>query len=97
MKVILTKKETTQEKKISCLYKEFGNGVHLIQDKETNDCDLMVIFGGHIDVLFITSFGDVNYMPSEVDRIPFENFYQKITYIKKLSPDELQVEVRKNE
>ncbi len=84
--------ETPKDKKVECLYEEFGEGVHLIKHRWSGKFKLMVLSNIDADALFIYDFFITNRQSGD-NKIDFPDFYEHYEHIKKLEPHELIVDL----
>ena len=87
MKVNIKKEKTEPNR----LYKRFGKGVHLIQNRDDKKYTILVLCSNNMDAIFIDKENRVLHTPSPEIRDRY-NFYNW-KYIKKLESHEIVINV----
>lgn len=98
IKIEVVGEKNPERRDVECLFREFGEGVHLIERRFNYNRLLMVISNNDVDVLFIEE-GRVTCVKSENGKSAYPTFYQNFRYLKKLdfSVDELNIKVHLKE
>jgi len=86
-----------KDNKEACLYKRYGEGVHLIKSKKNRGYNLLIICLPSNPALFISETNEISYTPSIEEQIEWKGFDEDYTYIKKLSSQELIVDCSEGE
>lgn len=84
-------KQRKEAKKVKCLYREFGAGIHLLKKILKDEYALLVIGNGETDAFFIFQSNELSHLYSVDGELTFSDFYKFYDYIKKLEPSELIV------